>query len=327
MANICILGKGSIGIRHGKIFSKLGYNIFFFRQRKKKLSIKINYKYEEIENLNELKKKKFDLFVISSPTSQHLRSIIKILKKKINILIEKPLVSNNKDLLKLKSLYNKNNINIFVGYQFRHDPRIKIIKNIISKNYKKIRYANFKLQTYMPRWHPWENFRTSYASQKKLGGGVLLTCSHEIDLACDLFGEAKKVFCLETKSNLRTNVENSVILTIQHYTGVISNLILDFACSGKEVRTFRIILENKEIVCDLRKKNIILKTDKNLKIINPKKSVSINNIYNYQNFKILNKIKKLNKAKRPAFKTISSAERVIFAAKKSIKTQKFEKLN
>jgi predicted dehydrogenase len=327
--NICILGKGSIGIRHGKFFNNFGYNVIFFRERKKKLKLKINYNCKEIYDLNELKKKNIDLFVISNPTSKHFESVRKIFKKNINILIEKPLVSNYQDFLKLKSLYEKSNINIFVGYQLRHDPRIKIIKHIISKKNKKIRYANFKLKTYMPNWHPWEDYKTSYAAQKKLGGGVLLTCSHEIDLACNLFGEAKKVFCLKTKSSLKTSVENSIILIIQHYTGVVSNLLLDFACtsSDQEERIFQIVLENKEIVCDLKKRNIILKSTNNLKIIKPKIQVSVNNIYNYQNSEILKKINKLNKTKRPKFKTISNAERVIFAAKKSMKSQKFEKLN
>ena len=35
--NICIIGKGSIGIRHGRILSKLGFKIFFFKAKKKKV--------------------------------------------------------------------------------------------------------------------------------------------------------------------------------------------------------------------------------------------------------------------------------------------------
>ena len=74
----------------------------------------------------------------------------------------------------------------------------------------------------------------------------MLTCSHEIDLACNLFGQAKKVFCLKTRSKLKTNVENSVTLIIKHYSGVVSNLLLDFAHNGKEERIFQIILELSE---------------------------------------------------------------------------------
>ncbi|MEI2709772.1 MAG: hypothetical protein V9E96_12270 [Chitinophagaceae bacterium] len=35
---------------------------------------------------------------------------------------------------------------------------------------------------YLPAWHPWEDYRTSYAAQKENGGGAALTLSHDIDV-------------------------------------------------------------------------------------------------------------------------------------------------
>ena len=48
----------------------------------------------------------------------------------------------------------------------RHDPRIIEIKRKILNIHTKIRYANFIWQTYLPKWHPWEDYRKSYAAQK-----------------------------------------------------------------------------------------------------------------------------------------------------------------
>ena len=90
--NVCIIGKGSIGIRHGRILSKLGFKIFFFRERKKKLNIKINYKYKEIYRLKDLKNISFDLYVISNPSSKHLSALSKIISDNLNILIERSLL-------------------------------------------------------------------------------------------------------------------------------------------------------------------------------------------------------------------------------------------
>ena len=189
--NICIIGKGSIGIRHGKILSYEGYNIFFLRKKNKKQKIKTNYKHQEISNIDQIKDNKVDLFIISNPTSEHIKTLSKIKNKKINVLIEKPIISDEKELGTIKKLYKKFKMNIFPGYQLRYDPRVNLIKKLILKKLKKVRYSNFKLKTFLPNWHPWEDFKTSYASQKKLGGGVLLTCSHEIDLANYFFGEAE----------------------------------------------------------------------------------------------------------------------------------------
>ena len=43
---ICIIGKGSIGLRHGEIFHSLGFKIIFFRSfkssiKKKKINFNI----------------------------------------------------------------------------------------------------------------------------------------------------------------------------------------------------------------------------------------------------------------------------------------------
>ena len=78
----------------------------------------------------------------------------------------------------------------------RHDPRIIFLKSKIENKLNKVKYANFFLQTFMPEWHPWENYHKSYASNKALGGGVLLTCSHEIDLS--VFWKIKPEFiCID----------------------------------------------------------------------------------------------------------------------------------
>ena len=35
---------------------------------------------------------------------------------------------------------------------------------------------------YLPDWHSYEDYRKSYFSRKDLGGGVLLTLIHEIEI-------------------------------------------------------------------------------------------------------------------------------------------------
>lgn len=327
IGNICIIGKGSIGIRHGRILSKLGFKVFFFRERKKKLNIKINYKYEEIYRLKDLKNSSFDLYVISNPSSKHLNALSKIISNNLNILMEKPIASNLSDLNKMKKFYEKFKINLFPGYQLRFDPRIKLMRKIINKKNKNLRYASFQLKTFFPNWHPWENYKISYASQKKLGGGVLLTCSHEIDLAIHFFGEAKSVLCVKTISKFKTSgVENSIILIIKHKkNGFISTLNLDFANKNKEERIIDVIFEDLELKYDLIGKKLFIKKNYESNIIKPKGSFNRDGIFREQSLDILSKIKSKNFI-RPNFENISQAEKVIFAAKKSIISKKFEQI-
>ena len=82
MLNICIIGKGSIGKKHGKIFKKLGHKVSFLRSPFKVSKKKILLNSNEYNNYEDLKKFDFDLYVICNPTSLHLSAIKKIIKKK-----------------------------------------------------------------------------------------------------------------------------------------------------------------------------------------------------------------------------------------------------
>ena len=82
-------------------------------------------------------------------------------------------------------------------------------KKIVKKNPD---YSKIVWQTFMPKWHPNENYKISYASKKNLGGGVVLTCSHEIDLATYLFGNVKKVNAFKIKNRMKMNVEDCYLI-------------------------------------------------------------------------------------------------------------------
>ena len=50
--------------------------------------------------------------------------------------------------------------------------------------------------SYLPDWHPYENYKESYAAKKELGGGVVLTSIHELDYLYWLFGKINDVFSI-----------------------------------------------------------------------------------------------------------------------------------
>jgi len=42
---------------------------------------------------------------------------------------------------------------------------------------------------YLPQWHPWEDYRQSYAARSDLGGGVIVTLTHPLDYLRFIVGE------------------------------------------------------------------------------------------------------------------------------------------
>ena len=228
---ICgIIGKGSIGLRHSKILKTLNINFYFLRRKtNSKIKNEITFKSQLIS--------KIDFFIISNPSSLHLKTIKKVIAYDKPVLVEKPFVTQNK-IPKVIKNYKK----IFVLYQMRFDPRINFIKKNFDK--KKITKANFIWKTFLPDWHEQEDYRKSYAARKKLGGGAIFTMSHEIDIAIYILGSVKEVFVKKYKNKLRTDVEESVRIYLKHVSGHNSSIILDFASKNK-IRKFDLKIKNK----------------------------------------------------------------------------------
>ena len=82
-------------------------------------------------------------------------------------------------------------LKFLVGYQRRFSETVNKFHKII----KKIKQINVVVNSYLPDWHKYENFRNMCASKKSLGGGSLLTECHELDIIIMIFGLPNKLRC------------------------------------------------------------------------------------------------------------------------------------
>jgi predicted dehydrogenase len=312
---ILIVGKGSLGLRHANIFKDLGCEVSFFRTNNSNLNNKSFY--NEYFTFVEVNKPSFDLIVISNPSSLHVKYLKKFQCLSSNFLIEKPTCTNNKDLNFLKKI--SLNKNIYSGYMLRYDKRVLEIKKR-CKNTKNIKFSSFKWHTYFPDWHKYENFKNNYAAKKKLGGGVIFTCSHEIDIAIFLFGKVKSVLCIENKKKLNLKVEESVNIFMKHTNGIDSLISLDFT-NKNLIREFKIFCKEAIIKYNFKKSNILQECSKKKRIIKISKKNNIDQIYRRQNFTILKNIK--NKIK---ISLCLETEKVLLSCFKSLKSNKTVRL-
>ena len=93
---------------------------------------------KKLKNYKSLNNDIIDLVVISSPTKTHF-NIASYFLKSCNVLIEKPLSLNSKDVIKLERLANTNKKLLFVDYPFIFSGSINYIKDIIKiKKYGKL---------------------------------------------------------------------------------------------------------------------------------------------------------------------------------------------
>tara|TARA_B100000678_G_scaffold78990_1_gene65441 strand:+ start:55 stop:663 length:609 start_codon:yes stop_codon:yes gene_type:complete len=83
--------------------------------------------------------------------------------------------------------------------------------------------------SYLPDWHPCEDYRKGYVSDRQLGGGVILTMIHDIDYLYWIFGNPKSIFSISGKfSDLDISVEDYCSSIIEFKNKITAELHLDF---------------------------------------------------------------------------------------------------
>lgn len=247
MKKILIIGFGSIGARHYNNLKKLGYRPDVFDPLKKE--------YSEKRNLSE-----YDIVFVCNPTSLHVKTALEAAKANCNLFIEKPLSNSLKGVAQLASEVKKRNLISMTACNMRFDPCLKKIKELIDKNYLgKIHAIYLSYGRYLPYQRLNKDYKQVYASQKKLGGGVLLDDIHDFDLAFWLndFKKPKKVSIVSDKlSSLEMDAEDIFTATIVFENKVLANIRADYLSLYKH-KTCQIIGEKGNLSWSFRENKVV----------------------------------------------------------------------
>jgi len=147
-------------------------------------------------------------------------------KSNSNIFIEKPLAhKNEKKLKELLKIVKSKKLITFVGYMMRFHPAILKIKKLIENNkFGKIYYFYSEWGEFIGDWHPGENYKKSYSTLKKFGGGSSLTLSHDIDLMQFFFGKIKNII-VKKSFFLKLDVESITNILVSFQKKYINGFI------------------------------------------------------------------------------------------------------
>lgn len=233
LRHLLVVGLGSIGQRHVRHFRRLGVEcIDAYRTGKGTLAVaNASAPDREFDDLEKALDARPDAVLVTNPTSLHLGVVRQALMRGVHVLVEKPLSHTLDGCDAVLDDAQANGGMLAVGYNMRFHPFLQMLKTIIHREVLgRPLLARAHFGAWLPGWHPWEDYRQSYAGREDLGGGVALTSSHEIDYLLWLFGAS--TFSAGTSSPTRTlgtNVEETVVGILRHPEGTVSTCSLSFA--------------------------------------------------------------------------------------------------
>jgi len=225
-----ICGLGSIGIHHFDLLRSLGeHTILAYRTMK--TTIQKERQPDMIYySLNEALDQDIDGVLVTNPTFLHIQTAQAVAEKGIPLLIEKPLSHNMDDIDQLNNLCQRTQTPVLIGNNIMFHPAIIKLKELVkAKAIGDVICSHSQFGTYMPDWHPWEDYKKSYAALPKMGGGVVLTSIHEINYITDFWGYPNDVLAIEVGgSTIDIRAEEGVEILMKHPNGIVSNIHLNF---------------------------------------------------------------------------------------------------
>jgi predicted dehydrogenase len=238
-----ICGSGSVGQRHYKNLKLLGHEVALYRSGKNTgynapflekffkdqetagAPVKIFWNFEEA-----LKTFNPDAVFVANPNARHMDVALPAARTGKHLFIEKPVSHNLDGLEELQKLQRQHNLKIMIGYNLRFHPLLQKMKELLSRGaIGQPLAAHVEMGENIEDWHPWEDYRMAYASQKNSGGGAVLCFSHDIDYLYWMLGKPDKIFAVGGKITPLGGDAEDVIKSLWEFPGgVIASVDIDY---------------------------------------------------------------------------------------------------
>jgi predicted dehydrogenase len=263
---ILIAGLGAIGQRHARNLRALyGDDLELLAFRRRRLPHVVTESLERddsrnveaelgvtvFEDLEEALAARPEGVFVCTPSSQHLEVAQRAAAAGCHLFIEKPVSHTLDGIERLRERVVSKGLVAVVGCQWRYHPCVRWLRDLLQAGtLGRLVRAEIDYGEYLPDWHPYEDYRTSFAARADLGGGVVLTQIHDYDLAWWLFGPARTVLASGGHlSALEIDVEDTVDARLEG--GTVPVRVRQSFASRPPRRTITVAGEHGSVTVDL----------------------------------------------------------------------------
>jgi predicted dehydrogenase len=218
-----IAGFGSIGRRHLRNLFALGErDVVLVRRGKSTLPTDELAGLPVETTLEAALAHRPDVVIVATPTALHMPIAIPAAEAGCTIFLEKPIAEDLSRVEELQSALQRGGGKVLVGFQFRFHPGLQQVRTWLQTGaIGRPLLANAEWGEYLPDWHPWEDYRQSYAARADLGGGVARTLCHPLDYLRWLLGEIRQAQVRAARlSDLEIDVEDWAEFSLLFSNGV-----------------------------------------------------------------------------------------------------------
>lgn len=246
---VLIVGLGSIARKHISALLKIDHTTEIFALRSGISTSVDELNVINVFDIEDIRLKNVDFVIISTPTYLHHKNIEQFIAFGKPLFIEKPL-ADSLDVKKILPVIKANQILTYVGCNLRFLDALNYVKDHYINSDFRINEVNSYAGSYLPEWRKGTDFRQSYSSNSKLGGGAHLDLIHEIDYIYWFFGKPQK-----TSKVLRNNSSLS-IESVDYanyalsYDGFTTSIILNYYRRDAK-RSFELLTDRCTVRVDL----------------------------------------------------------------------------
>jgi len=220
-----VVGLGSIGRRHLQNWRTLGLG-------------EINAARDFPDLADALSRTRADVVLVTNPTSLHVETAMAAVQAGAHVLIEKPLSHTLDKVPELIKEAESRGRKLAVGYNLRFHRGLQRLRELVQGGrIGRPLTARAEVGEYLPDWHPWEDYRQSYSARPDLGGGPVLTLSHDLDALCWVLGRPTRVIGLAARAgSLEIQTEEAAELAMTFEGGALGSVHVDYV--RREPRRF-----------------------------------------------------------------------------------------
>ena len=254
-----VVGGGSIGKRHLKNLASLGVSRLALAEVQPQLREKVGQELgvQKFATLEEGLNWGPQFVVIATPPHLHLDQALRAAEAGVDLFIEKPMTHRPEGIELLVDSLRRRRCVSMVGCNMRFHPGPARVKTFLDQGrLGAVRFARLHVGSYLPEWRPGTDYRQNYAARVETGGGCMLDCIHEIDLARWYLGDAEEVMAYTAHlSNLEIETEDYAFVLVRHASGAVVEIHTDYLQRSYE-RGCQIVGEEGSLFWDFREARV-----------------------------------------------------------------------